>query len=74
MKYLLLCRTVEEPHKRNGPVQCMNCLEFGHTKTYCKLRSVCVACGDLHSSSQYEAAKQRFDQKFGNCGGNHSAN
>ena len=59
MKYLLhRCITVEEPHKRNGLVQCMNCQEFVHTKTYCKLRSVCVASVDLHSSSQYEAAKQ----------------
>ena len=59
MKYLLHRRiTVEEPHKRNGVVQCINCQEFGYTKTYYKLRSVCVACGDLHSSFQCEAAKQ----------------
>lgn len=75
MKYLIHRRiTVEEPLKRNGPVQCMNCQEFGHTKSYCKLRSVCVACGDLHSSSQCQAAKQGLERKCGNCGGNHSAN
>ena len=57
MKYLLHRRiTVEEPHKRNGPVQC-------------KLRSVCVACGDLHSSSQCEAPKEGLEKKCGNCGG-----
>ena len=75
IKYLIHRRiTVEEPHKRNGPVQCMNCQEFGHTKSYCKLRAVCVACGDFHPSSQCSAAKEGQDRKCGNCGGNHSAN
>ena len=64
MKYLIHRRiTVEEPLKRNGPVQCMNCQEFGHTKSYCKLRPVCVACGDLHTSSQCQAAKQGLEKK-----------
>ena len=49
MKYLLHRRiTVEEPHKRNGLIQCMNSQESGHTKSYCKLGSVSFACGDLH--------------------------
>ena len=75
MKYLLHRRiTVDEPHKRKRPVQCMNCQEFEHTKSYCKLRLFCVACGDLHSSSQCEAAKQGLEKKCGNCGSNHSAN
>ena len=75
IKYLIHRRiTVEEPHKRSGPVQCMNCQEFGHTKSYCKLRAVCVACGDFHPSSQCSAAKEGQDRKCGNCGGNHSAN
>ena len=75
LKYLIHRRiTVEEPHKRSGPVQCMNCQEFGHTKSYCKLRAVCVACGDFHPSSQCSAAKEGQDRKCGNCGGNHSAN
>ena len=35
MKYLLYrCITVEEPHYRIGLVQCMNCQELGHTKSY----------------------------------------
>jgi len=24
--------------------------EYGHTKTYCTLRTVCVVCGELYSS------------------------
>ena len=31
-----------------------------------KLRSVCVACEDLHSSSQYKADKQGLEKKCGN--------
>ena len=66
IKYLLHRRIkVEQPHKRIGLVQCMNCQEFGHTKSYCKLRTVCVACGDLHSSSQCESAKQGLVKKCG---------
>ncbi|XP_070075662.1 uncharacterized protein [Drosophila takahashii] len=39
LQYLLHLRiTVEEPHKRNGPVQCTNCQEYGHTRGYCTLR------------------------------------
>ncbi|GBP10733.1 Nucleic-acid-binding protein from transposon X-element [Eumeta japonica] len=49
LKFLLHRKiTVEEPHKRTGPVQCHNCQEYGHTKTYCKLPTVCVVCGELH--------------------------
>lgn len=76
LRYLLHRRiTVEEPHKRNGPTQCLNCQEFGHTKAYCKLPTVCVVCGDLHNSS--ECDKSRDDstsKKCSNCGGNHTAN
>lgn len=50
---LLLHRqiTVEEPHKRNQPVQCINCQEYGHTKAYCTLRSICVVCSEPHSTA-----------------------
>ena len=43
--------TIDEPYKRKGPVQCMNCLEFGHTRSYCKLKTICVICGGNHESS-----------------------
>lgn len=69
---------VEEPHKRNGPVQCTNCQEFGHTKSYCTLRSVCVACGDFHQVAQCTLSKSNNEDKVkvkcGNCGNNHTAN
>ena len=76
LRYLLHHRiTVEEPLKRKGPVQCMNCQEFGHTKAYFTLRPVCVACVYLQESSV--CTKNKGDiavKKCSNCGGNHTAN
>lgn len=74
MKYLLHRRiSVEEPHKRSGPIQCQNCQEYGHTKKYCVLQTVCVVCGDLHKSSIC-SIKTQENKKCNNCGGNHTAN
>jgi len=65
LQYLLHRRiNVEEPHKRIGPVQCTNCQEYGHTRAYCSLRSVCVACGDFHNSANCPASKE--DPKWKN--------
>lgn len=75
LQYLIHRRiSVEEPHKRNSPVQCSNCQEFGHTRTYCTLRTVCVVCGELHHSSQCEAIKNGSKKSCSNCGENHTAN
>jgi len=77
LQYLLHRRvTVEPPHPRNGPVQCSNCQEFGHTRAYCTLRPVCVVCGELHPSSecQKKMLNDKNVVKCGNCGGNHTAN
>ena len=76
IQYLLHRRiTVEPPHPRNGPVQCANCQEFGHTKKYCTLRSVCVVCGELHRTSDCtkKGLNDRSLVKCGNCNGNHTA-
>lgn len=76
LQYLLHRRiSVEEPHKRKGPVQCVNCQEYSHTKTYCTLRTVCVAWGELHSSVNCPSNKADPGmKKCSNCGGNHTAN
>jgi len=76
IQYLLHRRiTIEPPHPRNGPVQCANCQEFNHTKKYCTLRPVCVACGELHRTSDCtkKSLNDRSLIKCGNCGGNHTA-
>ncbi|KAH8338636.1 hypothetical protein KR074_000186 [Drosophila pseudoananassae] len=75
LQYLLHRKiTVEEPHKRNGPVQCTNCQEYGHTRSYCTLRAVCVVCGDAHKSACCTTNKDSTVKKCGNCGGSHTAN
>jgi hypothetical protein len=67
--------TVEDPYKRKGPVQCLNCQEFGHTKTYCKLKSVCVRCGGSHPANECQLDKENpNNKKCSNCGMNHTAN
>lgn len=76
IKYLLHRRiVVEEPYKRSGPVQCQNCQEYGHTRSYCKLPPVCVICGELHSTAKCSRPKSDTSlRKCSNCGGNHTAN
>jgi len=60
---------------RNGMVQCTYCQEYGHTRAYCSLRTVCVACGDFHSSSNCPANKEDpKKKKCVNYQGNHTAN
>lgn len=76
IKYVLQRKiTVEEPYKRSTPIQCLNCQEFGHTKTYCRLKSVCVVCSGNHKSSDCEISKADATSKCcSNCGQNHTAN
>lgn len=74
---LLLHRriTVEEPHKRNRPVQCTNCQEYGHTKAYCTLKSICVVCSEAHSTANCHKNKEDISvKKCSNCGESHTAN
>lgn len=76
LRYLCSRRIrVEEPLKRTDPPQCTNCQEFGHTKTYCKLPSVCVRCGDIHKTVECPHPKSDSSvKKCSNCGENHTAN
>lgn len=76
LQYLLHRRiTVEEPHKRRQPVQCTNCQEYGHTKAYCTLKSICVVCSDAHSTVNCPKNKNDSSIKLcSNCGEKHTAN
>lgn len=42
---------VEEPYKPKTISQCVNCQDYGHTKTCCGYPSCCVRCGAHHQSS-----------------------
>ena len=76
LQYLLHRKiSIEQPHKRREPVQCLNCNEFGHTKSYCKLTNVCVICSGIHPSAECPKNKEDPDAKVcSNCKGNHTAN
>jgi len=76
LKYLLhRMITVEEPGTRRQPVQCTNCQEFVHTKTYCTLKSICVVCSDAHSTVNCPKNKNDSSIKLSsNCGEKHTAN
>lgn len=66
---------IDEPRKRQGPVQCINCQEFDHTKSYCKLQAVCVICAELHNTADCRKPKgDKTCRKCSNCGENHTAN
>ena len=64
---------IEEPYKRREIIQCINCQEYGHSKTYCAYPSRCVRCNSNHSTS---ACNKTSDQPpvCVLCGGDHTAN
>jgi len=76
LQYLLHRRIiVEEPRKRNGPVQCTSCQEYVHTRAYCSFRTVWVTCEDFHNSANCPANKEDPEKKkCVNCQGNHTSN
>lgn len=39
---------IEEQNKRRDLVQCHNCQDYGHTKTYCAHTPRCVRCASPH--------------------------
>ncbi|KAL4098378.1 hypothetical protein QTP88_023003 [Uroleucon formosanum] len=64
---------IEEPYKRREIIQCINCQEYGHSKTYCAYPSRCVRCNSNHSTS---ACNKTSDQPpvCVLCGGAYTAN
>lgn len=63
---------VEEPYKPKIISQCLNCQEYGHTKSYCNYSSRCVRCGDHHQSSDCTTSRDT-PPKCALCQGNHPA-
>jgi hypothetical protein len=64
---------IEEPCKRREIIQCINCQDYGHSKTYCAYPSRCVRCNSNHSTS---ACNKTSDQTpvCVLCGSDHTAN
>lgn len=71
-------------NKRNGPIQCTNCMSYGHGGASCFLAPVCIRCGFEHKSSECPLASDTTNEKrpripdekvrCGLCGQNHPAN
>lgn len=41
----------EEPHKRHEIIQCFNCQDYGHSKSYCSHPPKCDRCAAAHPTS-----------------------
>ena len=65
---------IEELRKAsNRIVQCKNCQEFNHVRTYCHKKPRCVKCAGNHSSSECNKPTTT-PKKCANCDGPHTAN
>lgn len=65
--------SVEEPHKRRELIQCTNCQDYGHSKSYCAHPPKCVRCVGHHLTSTCTQPKDQ-PPTCSLCGGNHTAN
>lgn len=72
-------------HKRKSPIQCSNCMKFGHGGNGCHLKPMCIRCGMAHksiecpllidpSTNQERSRIPDKDLHCGLCGQNHAAN
>jgi hypothetical protein len=72
-------------NRRQGPIQCSNCLLFGHGGLNCGLNPRCIRCGENHKSidcpliideSTMSTRTRVADEnlKCANCGQRHTAN
>lgn len=72
-------------NKRQGPIQCANCMQYGHGSNCCFLDPMCIRCAGNHKSSECSLLKdpttneirQNIENeklKCGLCGQNHTAN
>ncbi|KAL4085224.1 hypothetical protein QTP88_027083 [Uroleucon formosanum] len=64
--------SVEEPHKRRELIQCTNCQDYGHSKTYCAHPPRCVRCVGQHLTANCTQSKDQ-PPTCTLCGGNHTA-
>ncbi|VVC26292.1 Pre-C2HC domain [Cinara cedri] len=64
---------VEEPYKLKTISQCINCQDYGHTKSYCGYPARYVRCGALHSSSACTNPRDATP-KCALCSGDHPSN
>lgn len=69
-----ICNISVKPERRRrpkGPVQCMRCLDFGHTKNNCNNSIACIFCAQDHYS--VNCPKKDLPAVCKNCNGSHRA-
>ena len=65
---------IEELRKTsNRIVQCKNCQEFNHVRTYCHKAPRCVKCAGTHATTDCDK-EANAPKKCANCGASHTAN
>ena len=64
---------IEEPHKKRQIPQCLNCQNYGHTRSYCAYPPICVKCGQNHLSSSCTKSPD-LPAKCGLCQGAYPVN
>jgi hypothetical protein len=64
---------VEEPHKQRQIPQCLNCLSYGHTKSYCSYSPLCVKCDRNHFYKNCSQLRET-PATCALCNANHPAN
>ena len=62
---------VEEWKFEESPIQCFNCLEFGHIKKNCDKLPRCLICAEYNHS--HKECRNQSRLKCANCDGNHAA-
>ena len=63
---------IEEPFQKRDLVQCLNCQEYGHTKSYCAHSPKCVRCAGHHITSICTKPRN-LPAKCALCQGEHPA-
>lgn len=66
-----LCVKTEKRRKAKGPIQCMRCLDFGHTRNSCNYTIACSFCAQDHYTVNCPHKNQTPVCK--NCQGPHRA-
>lgn len=90
--YRTICQVIVRweyyKNKRTGPIQCSNCMQYGHGSQSCFLEPMCIRCGGKHSSKSCQHLEDIQDPKTneivrkipdkmvkcGLCGDPHTAN
>lgn len=63
---------IEEPRTKADLLQCKNCLQFGHSRSYCHHPSRCARCGEQHETRS--CGKADTEERICIlCQGNHSS-